>query len=240
MSVQVHIPAQFVATGWGTPTVCARHGQPAVEHKKTRFISRVQGWAYLLLLAGALPFLIFVFATRKTVESPAWPFCAQCAQRRKKGLTIGLSVIAVGVLCVLLLDAAPDNADAPLTFLAILAFLAGYIIAIRGANRMIVANGQVHEKGQFVSFPKAHEAFAAQATQAQQAAAHHHATQAAYHHAAQLQTAPPQPAPFQANPPQPTPFQAVPPQPQPYAQPHPPLPDTTTGAGDTTPPTPAS
>ncbi|XVU21963.1 hypothetical protein ACQPZJ_32465 [Actinoplanes sp. CA-054009] len=190
MSVQVHIPAQFVTTGWGIPTVCARHGQPAVEHKKTRFISRIQGWAYLLLLAGALPFLIFVLVTRKTVESPAWPFCAQCAQRRKKALTTGLSVIAVGVLCVFLLNAVPDGADAPVLMLALLAFLAGYIIAIRGANRMLLAGGEVHEKGQFVTFRRAHEAFAAQATQAQQAAAHQtaqaaHAHQAAAHQAAQ-------------------------------------------------------
>ncbi|MEV4351141.1 hypothetical protein AB0J83_42330 [Actinoplanes sp. NPDC049596] len=221
MSVQVHIPASYITSGWGTPSVCARHGEPAVEHKKTRFISRVQGWAYLLLLAGALPFLIFVLATRKTVEAAAWPFCARCARDRKKGLAIGLALLAVGVVGIFLASAVPDAAAGLVAIVAVVALVAGYIVALRSASRMLVAGGQADERGQFVTFRKAHEAFAAQATAALHAAAQHHAAQAAQFQAAQAAQA----AQFQAA----QAAQFAPPQhysqhhpPQGYVQPSPP------------------
>ena len=37
VAVEVRIPADYVSTGWGTPTVCARHGEPAVAHKRVKF-----------------------------------------------------------------------------------------------------------------------------------------------------------------------------------------------------------
>ncbi|XVV08696.1 hypothetical protein ACQP2X_28045 [Actinoplanes sp. CA-131856] len=166
MSVPVNVPSPFVSSGWGTPTVCSRHGQPAVEHKRTRFISRVPSWGYVLLLAGAIPFVIFALVTRKTVEAPAWPFCARCGQTRTRGLIAGIALVAAGVAGLFAGSSLSGDAGAPVWILSLVLVMVGYIVALRGGNRMLLAGGHVTERGQFVTFPKAHEAFAAQAAAA--------------------------------------------------------------------------
>src|SRR3954468_12509908 len=112
VAVDVRIPAQFVATGWGTPTVCTRHGEPAVEQKRVTFISRNPGWSYLLLLVGVIVFVIVAAVIRKTVVAESWPFCARCAEERKRGRTIGLGIAAAGVVAIALVGVLPDAADA--------------------------------------------------------------------------------------------------------------------------------
>jgi hypothetical protein len=171
VAVEVRIPARFVATGWGTPTVCTRHGEPAVEQKPVRFISRNPGWSYLLLLAGVIVFVIVASAIRKSVAAAAWPFCARCAEERKRGLTIGLGIVAAGVVAIALVAVLPDGPGALSVTLGILLLLVGYIVAMRGGSRTLRANGHVIDRGQTVQFDKAHEAFAAQVAAAQQAAA---------------------------------------------------------------------
>jgi len=170
VAVEVRIPAQFVATGWGTPTVCTRHGEPAVEQRRVTFISRNPGWSYLLLLAGVIVFIIVASAIRKTVAVAAWPFCARCNEERKRGLTIGLGIVAAGVVAIALVAVLPDDTGVLAVFLGALLLVVGYIVAVRVSWTMR-ANGHVVDRGQTVQFDRAHEAFAAQAAAAQQAAA---------------------------------------------------------------------
>jgi hypothetical protein len=177
VAVDVRIPAQFVATGWGTPTVCTRHGEPAVEQKRVTFISRNPGWSYLLLLAGVIVFVIVASAIRKTVATPAWPFCAKCNEERKRGLTVGLGIVAAGVVAVALVGVLPSDSGGLAVFLGIVLLLVGFIVALRGGNRAMRANGHVVDRGQTVQFDRAHEMFAAQAAAAQQAAAQYPAAQ---------------------------------------------------------------
>ena len=175
MAVEVRIPAQFVATGRGLPTVCTRHGEPAVERRRVTFISRNPGWSYVLLLAGVIVFVIVASAIRKTVVAAAWPFCARCTEERKRGLSIGLGVMAAGVVAIALIAVLPDDTGVLAVFLGALLLLIGYIVAARGGWTMR-ANGHVADRGQTVQFDRAHEAFAAQAAAAQQAAAQYAAT----------------------------------------------------------------
>jgi hypothetical protein len=98
--MRTSIPANRVGAGQGLPPVCSRHGEPAVEFVRTRLQSRPPGWAYALLLLGALPYIIAVNATRKVVVAPFWPFCAQCKTFRVRRLIIGLLVMAAGVCLI--------------------------------------------------------------------------------------------------------------------------------------------
>jgi hypothetical protein len=177
VAVEVRIPAQFVASGWGTPTVCTRHGEPAVEQKRVAFISRNPGWSYLLLLAGVIVFVIVASAIRKTVTAAAWPFCARCTEERKRGLTVGLGIVAAGVVAIALAGVLPDGPGALSVAVGILLLVIGCIVALRGGSRTMRAAGHVVDRGQTVQFDKAHEAFAGQAAAAQQAAAQHAAAQ---------------------------------------------------------------
>jgi hypothetical protein len=52
VAVEVVIPATFVSAGWGTPTACARHGEPAAETRKVRFVNRTSRWALLGVHVG--------------------------------------------------------------------------------------------------------------------------------------------------------------------------------------------
>jgi hypothetical protein len=177
VAVEVRVPAQFVATGWGTPTVCTRHGEPAVEQKRVTFISRNPGWSYILLLVGVIVFVIVAAAIRKTVTAEAWPFCARCNEERKRGLTVGLGLVAAGVVAIALVGVLPDGPGSLSVLLGILLLVVGFVVAARGGNRALRAGGHVVDRGQTVQFDKADEAFAAQAGAAQQAAAQHSAAQ---------------------------------------------------------------
>ncbi|MBU2666964.1 hypothetical protein KOI35_25975 [Actinoplanes bogorensis] len=183
------IPANFVSSGWGIPTVCAKHGEPAVpaaSQKKVQFISKPPAWSYALILLGALPFLIVVLVTRKTVVASAWPFCAQCDAARKRGLFITLGLVAAAIVAFLLIGAVSDSLGALMALLGLFLLMAGLIFGLRTANRALLAGGNTTADGFFVEFPKAHETFAAQANAAQQQAA--------------AQQAPPQAFPQQAFP----------------------------------------
>jgi hypothetical protein len=173
MADGLRIPASYVASGWGIPKVCVRHGEPATAHKGVRFISRIPGWAYLLLLAGALPFVIVAYAVRKEVRAQAWPFCMRCAHDRKNRLWIGITLMVVAVAGIPL--AAAFEAGSLSVFLLIVLIFAGFVVTLRG-GWSFVAGGIVVTKGMEVEFRKAHGAFAAEAVAAQQAAAQYYAT----------------------------------------------------------------
>lgn len=182
MAVQVRIPASYVSSGWGTPTVCARHGEPAVTHERTRFVSRLAPYSYLLLLLGLVGLVILAIVaatTRDTVKAGAWPYCVRCQQRHVTVVSIGAGLLGGGALLggvvgTLFGDSERAvGAGLPLSFLMI---VAGMIVLIL-STWAGVAGGLVSDNGQTVFFPQAHEAFAAQAMAAQQAAAHHYAAQ---------------------------------------------------------------
>src|SRR5262249_52373330 len=97
MQMHTSIPANWVGAGDGVPRGCSRHCQPAAKVARTRLQSRPPGWAYVLLIFGALPYIIAVSVTRKTVVAPAWPFCAQCNTLRVRRLIIGLVVLVGGL-----------------------------------------------------------------------------------------------------------------------------------------------
>jgi hypothetical protein len=131
---EVAVPAGRVAGGQ-VPPICAKHGQPAAMTKKLRLISKPPGWAFALIILGALPYLIAVLATRKTVIAPQWPFCDQCKAERSRVLGIGLGILGLGLLLFVVGIAAsdPDSAVGPLMLLfGFIALLAGLIVAVRG------------------------------------------------------------------------------------------------------------
>ncbi|MEV6852088.1 hypothetical protein AB0M88_52930, partial [Actinoplanes sp. NPDC051411] len=199
MSVEVLVPANFVSAGWGTPTVCARHGEPAVERKRTQFTSRRSGWLFLL---GAIVY----YATRKTVSAPAWPFCARCTKEYTTKTAAGAGSFIAGILIwvgstqLLPSDVAPIG-----TLAGLVLFIGGAVVIARG-GRPAIAGGAVTGDGLAVRFARAHEAFAIQAAAAQQAAAQQYAT---------LQSYPAQP--FAAQPFVAQPYAAQPYAAQPYA-----------------------
>jgi hypothetical protein len=169
------IPAFWVAAGQGVPTVCARHGQAATTPKKCQFMSKPPGWSYLLILVGVLAFLIAVMVTRKTVKAPIWPFCDTCRSGRTRWLAIGLGVAAVSAVAMVAGIALPSAGSPDSTGTAsdasswgvgmfvvgLLGLCVGLLVAAR-ANWVTVAGGVTSPDGQWVTFPKAHPAFAAQ------------------------------------------------------------------------------
>ncbi|GAA2913297.1 hypothetical protein Acy02nite_90590 [Actinoplanes cyaneus] len=176
MSVEVYVPANFVAAGWGTPTVCARHGEAAVERAKIRFVSDTSRW---LILLGVIVYVVVMAVTRKTVVSPAWPFCARCKREEVTKTLTGWASLIVGLLLwfasvQLLSKPAPIGA-----LVGVVLFVGGALVAGSG-TRPSIAGGVVTNDGQAVRFARAHENFASQAVAAQQAAARQYAAQAGY------------------------------------------------------------
>jgi len=191
VSLEVSIPANFVSAGWGTPTVCARHGEPAVERTRIRFASHTSGW---LILLGVIVYFIVLAATRKTVGSPGWPFCMRCKKEETTKTFAGWGSLIVGLLIwvssvQLLGKAAPVGA-----IIGFVLLVGGFITIGRGTLPTI-AGGVVTDDGLAVRFARAHERFANQAALAAQAAAQHAAMQPSY---------PSQPYPAQPGAEQPT------------------------------------
>jgi hypothetical protein len=166
--VNAQIPANWVAAGYGVPDVCSRHGEPALDRKRVRFISRPPQWSYVLIVFGALIFVIVAAAMRKTVWAPAWPFCARCREYRKRMAGIGLGIVGlsvvmfVGSIAIGSANSDSDTAGSLAAFgvlLAIVAFIAGLAVAVRAASPA-VAGGQVSQDGAWLLLPRAHEEFA--------------------------------------------------------------------------------
>jgi hypothetical protein len=159
--VPAYVPAAVVATGNGMPACCTKHGQLRTLAKKLQLISRPPGWSYALLLLGALPFLIVTMIMRKTVTAPAWPFCDDCVSARKKGVGIGLGVIALGLLSFAVpVAVAPDSSASGLfVLLAFVLLFAGLIVAARSGWRF-QSGAEVSADGTYVQVRKAHPNFA--------------------------------------------------------------------------------
>ncbi len=130
----VQLPASWLDAGYGIPSCCVRHGNPAATARKVQFISRPPAWAYLLLIAGVLPFLIVSLVMRKTATPQAWPFCAQCQSQRAKGLGIGFGLLVLSVvLFIVPFVVAGDSAElGPIGLLfplSLFVFFAGLLFA---------------------------------------------------------------------------------------------------------------
>jgi disulfide bond formation protein DsbB len=147
------IPAGQVAAGH-LPHICARHGEPPVEMKRIRFVSKPPPWAAVLILAGGIIYLIVVSVLRKKIEAPAWAWCAQCKAQRSRMLGIGLGVLAVGLLLIVVGIATIDSSAGPLLFfVGLLGLLAGAIVAAR-SNYQVVTSAFVSQDGQFLEVHK--------------------------------------------------------------------------------------
>jgi hypothetical protein len=152
------IPAGQVAAGH-LPHICARHGEPPVEMKRIRFISKPPPWAPFLILAGGIVYLIVVSALRKKIEAPAWAWCAQCKAQRSRMLGIGLGVLALGLLLIIGGIATIDNSAGPLLFLVgLVGLLAGAIVAARSGYQA-VSSAFVSQDGQFLEVHKEDQRF---------------------------------------------------------------------------------
>jgi hypothetical protein len=160
------VPAQWAATGYGLPGVCARHGEPATQRVNTRFVSRAPAWAIPFILLGALPYLIVVMAVRKTVNAQNWPYCAQCQAQRQRNLIIGVGglVLSIVILCTgtSLTDNDSTSALAGLMILvgAVLFFVA--LIFTARSSRQFIAGAVVTRDGLYVELKNADPRFSAQ------------------------------------------------------------------------------
>lgn len=173
--MSTRIPANAVAVGQGLPDVCVRHGEPATQRKKVQLFSKPPAWSYALLPVWIV-FLFVVFATRKTVKAPAWPFCDRCRTQRTRMLVAGLVVLAAsvgGVFGSIALaepadpNAGTANADAAVlsfvgVLLSLILFVVGVALAARSGAAAIAA-AQVSRDGAWVEIRHPHVEFTAQA-----------------------------------------------------------------------------
>jgi hypothetical protein len=165
--MRVVLLADWVLAGHGVPQVCARHGEPAAG-VKTQFRTRTPGWAYALIVLGVVPYFIAVYATRKTIFAPSWPFCAQCKALRTRNLVLGLSGMAVGIalFCAMGAVASADFVGARavaylLVILSLAAFIAGVVVTGRAAPGAL-AQAWVREDGEWLDVWSPNPKFAAQ------------------------------------------------------------------------------
>ena len=184
--MSIDIAAGLVPSGAGVPSVCSRHGEPAVLHKPVKFISKPPGWTYALLLAGFVPYLIAVTALRREVRATSWPFCARCQQMHKRRALLGAALFLPLILIILLVTVAPETdgpAMVPVAFAAFAGCFGGIVALARGSYRML-PQGFVSRDGNWVGFAKAHPAFAAEGRARYEYALQQHTAAQASHYAA--------------------------------------------------------
>src|SRR3954469_10749439 len=149
----IQIPAGQVAAGQ-LPHVCPRHGEPAIEMKKIRLISKPPPWAAFLIILGGIVYLIVVMVLRKTVQAAAWPWCEQCKASRSRSLRIGLGVLGLALLLIIIGVATINNDAGPMLFLVgLVALIVGLVSTARAAYQP-VAGAFVSQDGAYVEVPK--------------------------------------------------------------------------------------
>jgi hypothetical protein len=144
----IGIPTQWIRTGYGIPTVCARHGRPHVRRPGLVVESAPAGWTYALLLAGVLPFLLARALTRWTTVARAWPFCDRCERRRRSAFLAAGLVMAAGLVLIGLAFADPTGSS-PLLVLGGVVLVAGYA-ALHWARRQVIARVRLSRGGERV------------------------------------------------------------------------------------------
>jgi hypothetical protein len=175
----VVVPASFVSADWHTPTVCARHDEPAAGHRRVKFRSLVPGWTFLFL---PLPLLLVIvaFGVQRRVTAPAWPFCARCGRMRAwgRGFALGVLAIAVGFVAYAFVHGHGDagDSDAAALLIGLILLVLGEVAFVRSSLGRI-ANGYVTSDGSALEFRKPRPLFTEQVAQAKDAAARHQAQQ---------------------------------------------------------------
>src|SRR5581483_7985010 len=105
-------------------TLCSRHGQAVAKRVTARLESSPPPWSYVLLILGALPFIIVVLAMARRLRVDGWPVCADCVSLRRKRLALGwLGLLAIPALCILGTQILPDESWSVLVMVAFLVLL---------------------------------------------------------------------------------------------------------------------
>jgi hypothetical protein len=152
------VEAGWIASGW-VPTACTAHQRPARVARKVSFISRTSGWVYLALLAGLLPFLIIVYATRRTVVALAWPLCDECVAHRRRWLGVMVGALIAIIPVALLGGLVPSGSHngGLIVAITLAAFVGCPLLAavagILGSYSRLV-RGTVTADGAVVAFPE--------------------------------------------------------------------------------------
>ncbi|WP_412541103.1 hypothetical protein R8Z50_00260 [Longispora sp. K20-0274] len=154
-STVIEIPAHWVKAGQGLPNVCAKHGEPAVAHLKTRFASKASKGAYAI--GGAA----LAAATQKRVTAPAWPYCARCLPLRRAAQISRFAMFGAAVAFFggyALMRATDNDAFLVVSLIGLVATMVTLLVNSILAKR-ITAGTIVSPDGHLVLVQDAHPAF---------------------------------------------------------------------------------
>jgi hypothetical protein len=121
-----HLPVSRVSRGLGIPDVCSRHGEPPTRRSRMVIESRAPGWTYAAIPAGLLLFWVLRAVFRKSIVTPAWPFCDRCRRRRALAIVIASAIVAAGLVTMVTGFGSPDSDE------TMLWFAAGLVVAMLG------------------------------------------------------------------------------------------------------------
>ena len=95
----LRIPAAPLSAGVPLPSVCIRHGEPAVATRPMTFLSRTPVWVGLFIIFTILVPIVLTLVLRKRVKAAAIPVCDQClADRSLRLRTMTVALVATAVL----------------------------------------------------------------------------------------------------------------------------------------------
>ncbi len=175
----VVVPASFVTTGWRLPTVCARHGEPAAQHRTVTFRKPPSG--VLVILPPLVRLLLWTL--QKRVTAPACPFCDRCTKMRTTRVSTAIGLIGLAIAIIILVSTAAEDFPNLARKIAIFVpiSLIMYIIGLRVATMSTlsqIANGYLSRDGMQLEFRNPHPTFVEQVTAAKTAAAQYWAAAA--------------------------------------------------------------
>ncbi|MGC1212461.1 MAG: hypothetical protein WA890_14465 [Micromonospora sp.] len=186
----VAIPAPLVTGGGQVLQLCTRHGEPAAQHKRVLFKSKVPSWTYLLIPLGLVAFAIVATVLEKRVKAPGWPFCPRCVKLRRNRLLGGIGMVVFAILAVVVLAAVVPQGTSyvgPIV-LAFVALLLVGLFLTANAGWPFIASAHVSGDGHTVLVRKADPRFAEHvATLQQWVAQQQWAAQQGYHQPQQWQ-----------------------------------------------------
>jgi hypothetical protein len=145
-----------VATGWGIPTVCVRHGEPAAGQPRITFRTLVPGGTVLVVIAPLI-MLIVVLATQRRVVAPTWPLCARCLRLRNLRRVVTAALLGLAGALAVIAFAVLDSWGSTVA-LAVVALVAG-LWALSRSTTSRIANGYVDASGQALEFRRPHPRF---------------------------------------------------------------------------------
>ncbi|WP_027346878.1 hypothetical protein [Hamadaea tsunoensis] len=161
---QFFFPTWLVTSGLGMPPVCAPHGAPGPVGVKAKIESSPPKWTYLLLLLGALPYIIVAAAMTKRVQAPLWPVCPQCTKQAQTLKLIGtLSLLMVPASCagpsILAKGADLGAVVGWLSFVLAVAFFIGGAASFWFADPARVARAWLTNDGAYIQVKRPAPAF---------------------------------------------------------------------------------